>query len=214
MSLWSSLILFLTRKRMREIAAYATAILLGFGVFFVCLMIGYANPFSTTSPAPAEGVGLDPLLRHPSMAIHPPMLYSGYTLGIIPLAFGLGALITRRVDAEWLSAVRRFAMAAWFFLGIGVLLGARWSYSELGWGGYWGWDPVENAALMPWLTGTAFIHSLMIQEKRGMLKVWNISLVLATGVLTLMGTFLVRSGVLNSIHAFGGHTLGRALRRA
>ena len=208
MSLWSSLILFLTRKRMREIASYATAILLGFGVFFISLMIGYANPFSTTSPAPAEGVGLDPLLRHPSMAIHPPMLYSGYTLGIIPLAFGLGALITRRVDAEWLSAVRRFAMAAWFFLGVGVLLGARWSYSELGWGGYWGWDPVENAALMPWLTGTAFLHSLMIQEKRGMLKVWNVSLVLATGVLTLMGTFLVRSGVLNSIHAFGGHTLG------
>jgi cytochrome c-type biogenesis protein CcmF len=208
MSLWSSLILFLTRKRMREIASYATAILLGFGVFFISLMIGYANPFTTTSPAPVEGVGLDPLLRHPSMAIHPPMLYSGYTLGMIPLAFGLGALITRRVDAEWLSAVRRFAMAAWFFLGVGVLLGARWSYSELGWGGYWGWDPVENAALMPWLTGTAFLHSLMIQEKRGMLKVWNISLVLATGVLTLMGTFLVRSGVLDSIHAFGGHTLG------
>ena len=142
------------------------------------------------------------------MMIHPPMLYSGYTLCTIPLAFGMGALLARRVDAEWIRAIRRFAFAAWLFLGIGILLGARWSYSELGWGGYWGWDAVENASLMPWLTGTAFLHSLMIQEKRGMLKVWNVSLVLATGTLAIMGTFLVRSGVLNSIHAFGGQTLG------
>ena len=142
------------------------------------------------------------------MMIHPPMLYSGYTLCTIPLAFGMGALLARRVDAEWIRVIRRFAFGAWFFLGIGILLGARWSYSELGWGGYWGWDAVENASLMPWLTGTAFLHSLMIQEKRGMLKVWNVSLVLATGTLAIMGTFLVRSGVLNSIHAFGGQTLG------
>ena len=142
------------------------------------------------------------------MMIHPPMLYSGYTLCTIPLAFGMGALLARRVDAEWIRVIRRFAFGAWFFLGIGILLGARWSYSELGWGGYWGWDAVENAALLPWLTGTAFLHSLMIQEKRGMLKVWNVSLVLATGTLAIMGTFLVRSGVLNSIHAFGGQTLG------
>jgi cytochrome c-type biogenesis protein CcmF len=208
LSLWSSLALFLTRKRMRDIAAYATAILLGFGGFFIALMVIYANPFATTRPAPAEGVGLDPLLRFPTMGIHPPMLYSGYTLCTIPLAFGMGALIARRVDADWIKAIRRFAFAAWFFLGIGILLGARWSYSELGWGGYWGWDAVENASLMPWLTGTAFLHSLMIQEKRGMLKVWNVSLVLATGTLAIMGTFLVRSGVLNSIHAFGGATLG------
>ena len=114
----------------------------------------------------------------------------------------------RRVDAEWIRSTRRFALAAWFFLGIGILLGARWSYAELGWGGYWGWDPVENASLMPWLTATAFLHSIMIQEKRGMLKVWNVSLVLATGTLAIMGTFLVRSGILNSIHAFGGNTLG------
>ncbi|HEX3518451.1 MAG TPA: cytochrome c-type biogenesis CcmF C-terminal domain-containing protein [Solirubrobacteraceae bacterium] len=208
LSLWSSLALFLTRKRMRDIASYATAILLGFGGFFISLMIFYANPFATTHPAPAEGVGLDPLLRFPTMMIHPPMLYSGYTLCTIPLAFGMGALLARRVDADWIKAIRRFAFAAWLFLGVGILLGARWSYSELGWGGYWGWDAVENASLMPWLTGTAFLHSLMIQEKRGMLKVWNVSLVLATGTLAIMGTFLVRSGVLNSIHAFGGATLG------
>jgi cytochrome c-type biogenesis protein CcmF len=208
LSLWSSLALFLTRKRMRDIAAYATAILLGFAAFFISLMVFYANPFATTRPVPAEGVGLDPLLRFPTMMIHPPMLYSGYTLCTIPLAFGMGALLARRVDADWIKAIRRFAFAAWLFLGIGILLGARWSYSELGWGGYWGWDAVENASLMPWLTGTAFLHSLMIQEKRGMLKVWNVSLVLATGTLAVMGTFLVRSGILNSIHAFGGATLG------
>jgi cytochrome c-type biogenesis protein CcmF len=208
LSLWASLALFLTRKRMRDVAAYATAILLGFGGFFVSLMVFYATPFATTRPAPPEGVGLDPLLRFPTMMIHPPMLYSGYTLCTIPLAFGMGALLARRVDAEWIRAIRRFAFAAWLFLGIGILLGARWSYSELGWGGYWGWDAVENASLMPWLTGTAFLHSLMIQEKRGMLKVWNVSLVLATGTLAIMGTFLVRSGILNSIHAFGGATLG------
>jgi cytochrome c-type biogenesis protein CcmF len=208
LSLWSSLALFLTRRRLRDIAGYATAILLGFGGFFISLMVFYANPFDTTSPAPAEGVGLDPLLRFPTMMIHPPVLYSGYTLCTIPLAFGMGALLARRVDADWIKAIRRFAFAAWLFLGVGILLGARWSYSELGWGGYWGWDAVENASLMPWLTGTAFLHSLMIQEKRGMLKVWNVSLVLATGTLAIMGTFLVRSGVLNSIHAFGGATLG------
>ncbi len=208
LAMWSSLVLFLTRKRMREVSAYATAILLGLGGFFVSLMVFYANPFQTTSPAPVEGAGLDPLLRFPTMMIHPPMLYSGYTLSMVPLAFGMGALLARRVDAEWIRAIRRFAFAAWFFLGIGIMLGARWSYSELGWGGYWGWDAVENASLMPWLTGTAFLHSLMIQEKRGMLKVWNASLVLATGTLAIMGTFLVRSGVLNSIHAFGGQTLG------
>jgi cytochrome c-type biogenesis protein CcmF len=208
MSLWSSLALFLTRKRLRDVAAYATAIMLGFGGFFVGLMVFYANPFSTTHPVPVEGAGLDPLLRFPTMMIHPPMLYSGYTLCTIPLAFGMGALLARRVDADWIKAIRRFAFGAWFFLGIGILLGALWSYSELGWGGYWGWDAVENASLMPWLTGTAFLHSLMIQEKRGMLKVWNVSLVLATGILAIMGTFLVRSGILDSIHAFGGQTLG------
>src|SRR3984893_1294790 len=194
LSMWSSLALFLTRKRMRDIASYATAILLGFGGFFVALMVFYANPFAPARRAPVQGQGLDPLLRFPTMMIPPPMLYSGYTLCTIPLAFGMGALLARRVDAEWIRAIRRFALAAWLLLGVGILLGARWSYAELGWGGYWGWDAVENASLMPWLTGTAFLHSLMIQEK--------------PGTLAIMGTFLVRSGILNSIHAFGGATLG------
>jgi cytochrome c-type biogenesis protein CcmF len=208
LSLWSSLALVMLRGRLREVASYATAILLGLGGFFVALMIFYATPFDTTTPAPVEGAGLDPLLRFPTMVIHPPMLYSGYTLCTIPLAFGAGALLARRVDADWTRVIRRFAIAAWLALGVGILLGARWSYSVLGWGGYWGWDAVENASLMPWLTATAFLHSLMIQQKRGMLKVWNVSLVLATGTLAVMGTFLVRSGILSSIHAFGGATLG------
>ncbi len=209
LSLWSTLVLFLTRRRLREVAPYATAVLLGFAAFFAALVVFLANPFSLASPVPAEGTGLQPLLRHPSMMIHPPLLYSGYTLFTIPFAFAVGALITRHVDAEWIRATRRFALSAWLFLGVGILIGARWSWSELGWGGYWAWDPVENASLMPWLTGTAFIHSIMMQEKRGMMKVWNASLVLATGVLAILGTFLVRSGILESIHAFGGSTLGK-----
>src|SRR4051812_48885937 len=209
LALWSSLVLFLTRRRMRDVTPIATAVLLGFGAFFCGLLVFAASPFDTLSGAvPQEGAGLNPLLRHPSMMIHPPMLYSGYTLFTVPFAFAVGALVARRVDAEWIRSTRRFALGAWFFLGIGILLGARWSYSELGWGGYWAWDPVENASLMPWLTGTAFLHSVMIQEKRGMLKVWNVSLVLATGVLAVLGTFLVRSGILDSIHAFGASTLG------
>ncbi|PZS08590.1 MAG: cytochrome C biogenesis protein [Solirubrobacterales bacterium] len=208
LSVWSSLILFLTRRRVREIAPYATAVLLGFGAFFISLTVVFANPFATTANPPAQGAGLDPLLLHPSMMIHPPILYSGYTLLAIPFAFAIGALVTGQLGSEWISVIRRFALAAWLFLGIGILLGARWSYTELGWGGYWAWDPVENAALMPWLCTTAFIHSIMIQEKRGMLKVWNASLILAGGTLAILGTFLVRSGILDSIHAFGASTLG------
>ena len=207
LSLWSSAILFLTRRTLREVAPYATAVLLGFGVFFVGIMVFLESPFTSVAPV-AEGAGLNPLLRHPSMMIHPPMLYSGYTLFTIPFAFAIGALITRRLGSEWIRSTRPFTLGAWLFLGFGIMLGARWSYMELGWGGYWAWDPVENASLMPWLTGTAFLHSVMIQEKRGMLKVWNVSLVLATGVLAILGTFLVRSGILESIHAFGASTLG------
>ena len=208
LSLWSSLVLYLCRHRLREVAPYATAVLLGFGAFFCGLLVFLESPFAQLAAPPAEGVGLNPLLRHPSMMIHPPMLYSGYTLFAIPFAFAVGALVTRRLGAEWIRSTRPFTLAAWFLLGMGIVLGARWSYSELGWGGYWAWDPVENASLMPWLTGTAFLHSVMIQEKRGMLKVWNVSLVLATGVLAILGTFLVRSGILESIHAFGASTLG------
>lgn len=209
-SIWSSLVLFLTRRRLREIAPYATAVLLGLAGFFAALACFAANPFDTTSAAatPSQGAGLDPLLMHPSMMFHPPMLYSGYTLMAIPFAFAIGALITGKLGSEWIRDTRRFALGAWLFLGVGIVLGARWSYTELGWGGYWGWDAVENAALMPWLMTTAFIHSIQIQEKRGMLKVWNVSLVLLAGTLAIFGTFLVRSGVLDSIHAFGASTLG------
>jgi cytochrome c-type biogenesis protein CcmF len=208
LSVWSSLVLALTRRRLREIAPVATAVLLGLGSFFLVLTIFFAQPFATLAAPPGEGAGLNPLLRHTSMMFHPPLLYSGYTLFSIPFAFAIGALVTRRLGAEWIAGTRRFALGAWLCLGIGIVLGARWSYTELGWGGYWAWDPVENASLMPWLIGTAYIHSIMIQEKRGMLKVWNASLVLATGVLAVLGTFLVRSGILDSIHAFGASTLG------
>ena len=208
LSIWSSLVLILVRRRLKDVTPYATAVLLGLAAFFAALMVFLEPPFEVLPVAPTEGTGLNPLLRHPSMMIHPPMLYSGYTLFAIPFAFAIAALWVRRVDAEWIRSTRRFALAAWIFLSIGILLGARWSYAELGWGGYWAWDPVENASLMPWLIGTAFIHSVMIQEKRGMLKVWNVSLILATGILCLLGTFLVRSGILQSIHAFGASTLG------
>src|SRR5918998_5983263 len=208
MSLFSSAVLFLTRRRLREIAPWATAVLAVIAGFFLLLMVGWENPFDALANPPMEGNGLNPLLRHPAMMIHPPMLYTGYVGFAIPFAFAVGALITRNTGADWIRATRRFALIAWTFLGTGILLGALWSYSELGWGGYWAWDPVENASLMPWLVGTAYLHSMMVQEKRGMLKVWNVSLICATFVLALLGTFLVRSGILESIHAFGASTIG------
>ncbi|HWB69539.1 MAG TPA: cytochrome c-type biogenesis CcmF C-terminal domain-containing protein, partial [Solirubrobacterales bacterium] len=210
LSIASSAALYSTRNRLRELVPYATAVMMGIAAFFIGLMLFApdVNPFATLSPAPADGVGLNPLLQHPSMMIHPPMLYSGYVAFTIPFAFAIGALATRRLDAAWIRSTRRFALIAWAFLGFGLLLGARWSYTELGWGGYWAWDPVENAALMPWLLGTAFLHSIMVQEKRGMLKVWNVSLIVGTFSMALLGTFLVRSGVLQSIHAFGDNTVG------
>jgi len=210
LSIAASLALYATRDKLREIVPYATAVMAGIAAFFTGLMLfaGGVNPFAKLSPAPLDGIGLNPLLQHPSMMIHPPMLYSGYVAFTIPFAFAIGALITRRLDAAWIRSTRRFALIAWAFLGFGLLLGARWSYTELGWGGYWAWDPVENAALMPWLMGTAFLHSIMVQEKRGMLKVWNACLIVATFSLALLGTFLVRSGVLQSIHAFGDSTVG------
>src|SRR4051794_29149422 len=209
LSVYSSVVLFATRRRHREIAPYANAVLGLIAVFFLGLIVlKNQTPFATLATPPAEGNGLNPLLRHPAMMFHPPCLYSGYVGFSIPFAFMVGALITKRTNADWIRSTRRFAMIAWTFLGTGVLLGALWSYSELGWGGYWAWDAVENAALMPWLVGTAFLHSVMVQEKRGMLKVWNASLIAGTFVLSLLGTFLVRSGVLSSIHAFGASTLG------
>jgi cytochrome c-type biogenesis protein CcmF len=210
LSIFSSAALYFTRNKLRALVPWATAVLMGIASFFTGLMLFApdVDPFAQLNPAPSDGIGLNPLLQHPSMMIHPPMLYSGYVAFTIPFAFAIGALITRRVDAEWIRATRKFALIAWTFLGFGLLLGARWSYTELGWGGYWAWDPVENAALMPWLLGTAFLHSIMVQEKRGMLKVWNASLVVGTFSMALLGTFLVRSGVLQSIHAFGDNTVG------
>jgi cytochrome c-type biogenesis protein CcmF len=208
LSLFSSAVLFLTRRSLREIAPYAAAVLGVVAGFFILLMVGWENPFHTLANPPAEGAGLNPLLRHPAMMIHPPMLYTGYVGFAIPFAFAVGALITRNTGADWIRATRRFALIAWTFLGTGIMLGALWSYTELGWGGYWAWDPVENASLMPWLLGTAFLHSIMVQEKRGMLRIWNVSLVCGTFVFALIGTFLVRSGVLDSIHAFGASTIG------
>jgi cytochrome c-type biogenesis protein CcmF len=208
LGLFASAVLFVTRRSLRDITPWATAVLGCVAAFFLLLMVGWENPFDTLAVTPEEGKGLNPLLRHPAMMIHPPMLYTGYVGFSIPFAFAIGALIARRTGADWIRATRRFALVAWTFLGTGILLGALWSYSELGWGGYWAWDPVENASLMPWLVGTAFLHSIMVQEKRGMLKIWNASLICATFVLALLGTFLVRSGILESIHAFGASTIG------
>jgi cytochrome c-type biogenesis protein CcmF len=210
LSIAAAVALYATRHKLRQVVPWATAVMMGVAAFFTGLMLFApgVDPFATTSPTPPDGVGLNPLLQHPSMMIHPPMLYSGYVAFTVPFAFAIGALVARRLDAEWIRATRRFALIAWTFLGFGLLLGARWSYTELGWGGYWAWDPVENAALMPWLLGTAFLHSIMVQEKRGMLKVWNASLIVATFSMALLGTFLVRSGVLQSIHAFGDSTVG------
>lgn len=218
LSIAGSAVLFATRNAHREIAPWANAVMAGVATFFVGLMVvgifapaADTWPFETLAMVPAQGAGLNPLLRHPAMAIHPPMLYAGYVFFTVPFAFAIGALITRRLDASWIRSTRRFALIAWIFLSIGLALGARWSYSELGWGGYWGWDPVENAAMIPWLTGSAFIHSIMVQERRGMLKVWNVSLIVGTFALSLLGTFLVRSGVLQSIHAFGESKVGLPL---
>ncbi len=210
LSIAASIALYATRHRLRELVPWATAVMMGVAVFFTGLMLfgSGVNPFAASDPVPANGVGLNPLLQHPLMMIHPPMLYSGYVAFTVPFAFAIGALITRKLDGEWIRATRRFALIAWAFLGVGLVLGARWSYTELGWGGYWAWDPVENAALMPWLLGTAFLHSIMVQERRGMLKVWNAALIVGTFTMALLGTFLVRSGVLQSIHAFGDSTVG------
>jgi cytochrome c-type biogenesis protein CcmF len=206
----ASAALFFTRGSLRDLVPWATAVMLGVAIFFTGLMLfgGNVNPFATLQQTPVDGVGLNPLLQHPAMMLHPPMLYIGYVSLTVPFAFAIGALASRRLDAAWIKSTRRFALVAWTFLTIGIILGARWSYTELGWGGYWAWDPVENASIMPWLITTAYIHSIMVQEKRNMLKVWNVSLIIASFTLALLGTFLVRSGVLQSIHAFGDSTVG------
>lgn len=195
------------------LVAWAMVVLFVVSLFFFGLMLTAANPFTGFNP-PADfvGPGPNPLLQnHILMAFHPPMLYLGYVGFTVPFAFAIAALITGRVGEGWLLETRRWSLIAWGFLTAGIILGAWWSYEVLGWGGYWGWDPVENASLLPWLTGTAFIHSVMVQERRGMLRVWNLSLVCATFALTILGTFLTRSGVVESVHAFSAGTIGPIL---
>jgi cytochrome c-type biogenesis protein CcmF len=178
-------------------------------LFFFALMLGPANPFETLANPPLDGPGPNPLLQnHPLMAFHPPMLYLGYVGFTVPFAFAIAALATGRLGEGWLVETRRWTLFAWSFLTLGIILGAWWSHEVLGWGGYWAWDPVENASFLPWLTATAFIHSVMVQERRGMLRVWNLSLVCATFSLTILGTFLTRSGVLDSVHAFNEGGIG------
>src|SRR5918912_1103566 len=195
------------RRAGREVLAWVVQTLALVGTFFALLLVFVASPFGT-QVAPADGAGLNPSLQNPYMAVHPPLLYLGYVGLTVPFAFAMGALLARRTDERWIVATRRWTLGAWTFLGVGQLLGAHWAYVEIGWGGYYAWDPVENAALMPWLAATAFLHSVMIQEKRGMLKVWNVLLVVLAFGLALFGTFLTRSGVLNSIHSFTESSIG------
>ncbi len=192
-----------------RLVAYASVIVAAVQVFFVLLINFAANPFAMmVGEIPPDGNGLNPLLQYPEMVIHPPMLYLGYVGFCIPFAFALGALIMKYPGEKWIHITRRWTMVTWAFLTCGIFLGAHWAYSVLGWGGYWGWDPVENASFMPWLTGTAFLHSVMMQEKRGMLKMWNMWLIFATFMLSIFGTFLTRSGVVSSVHAFAQSSIG------
>jgi cytochrome c-type biogenesis protein CcmF len=194
-------------RRNRDLIAWVVPVLAGIATFFAFMLVFVSSPFEV-QPAPADGAGMVPSLQNPYMLAHPPMLYLGYVGLTIPFAFAMGALLSRRTDERWIVATRRWTLLAWTFLGVGQLLGAHWAYVEIGWGGYYAWDPVENAALMPWLASTAFLHSVMIQEKRGMLKVWNMVLVSLAFLLSVFGTFLTRSGVINSIHSFSKSSIG------
>jgi cytochrome c-type biogenesis protein CcmF len=192
-----------------RLSAFASTILAGVQVFFLLLLNFAAPPFAIQpGPVALDGFGLNPLLQYPEMVIHPPMLYLGYVGFSVPFAFALGALMMRYPGEKWIHITRRWTMVTWLFLTCGIFLGAHWAYSVLGWGGYWGWDPVENASLMPWLTGTAFLHSVMMQEKRGMMKTWNVWLIFSTFLLTILGTLLTRSGLVSSVHAFAQSSIG------
>jgi cytochrome c-type biogenesis protein CcmF len=204
---FTTAVLVTNRRSNQELMPWVTAILAGTAGFFASMLVFAASPFETQL-APADGRGLNPSLQNPYMVAHPPSLYLGYVGLAIPFAFCMAALLARQRDARWIVATRRWTLAAWTFLGVGMLLGAHWAYVEVGWGGFWAWDPVENAALMPWLTATAFLHSVMVQEKKGMLKAWNVALVTATFALSIFGTFLTRSGIVSSIHAFVASNVG------
>ena len=212
-------VLLAYRNKNGELMPYVGVVMAGVQIFFLTLNNFVASPFKALGVAGANGAmdlvarsdgnGLNPLLQYPEMVIHPPNLYSGYTGFTIPFAFALGALLARYPGEKWIHLTRKWTMVAWGFQSAGILLGAHWAYAVLGWGGYWGWDPVENASLLPWLTGTAFLHSVMMQEKRGMMKVWNVWLVFTTFLLCITGTFLTRSGVVSSVHAFANSDIGR-----
>jgi cytochrome c-type biogenesis protein CcmF len=205
---YMSVAAWINRNRHPELMPWVHAVCLATAAFFLALQLWAANPFETLPFTPADGRGMNPLLQNPAMAVHPPNLYLGYVGFTIPFAFALAAMISGKLDTSWLHAIRRCTIVSWFFLSVGITLGAQWAYVELGWGGYWGWDPVENASFMPWLVATAYLHSVMIEEKKGMLRVWNILMIVTTFSLCIFGTFLTRSGIVSSVHAFTTSSLG------
>jgi len=208
LAIYSALAIYTNKTRNRALMPYVSGTLALVLIFFLATMCFGANPYERLDWIPPDGRGMNPQLQNPGMAIHPPNLYLGYVGTTIPFAFAIAALITRRLDTEWLAAVRRWALVAWFFNTTGILLGMWWAYVELGWGGYWAWDPVENASLLPWLVNTAFLHSIMVQEKRGMLRKWNVTLVVSTFLLSIFGTFITRSGIISSVHSFAQSPVG------
>jgi cytochrome c-type biogenesis protein CcmF len=210
LSAFSLVCILMYRRRQTLLMPYVTAVLMTVTTFFIVVLVFVPNaqPFALHSPAPPDGRGLNPLLQHWAMVIHPPILYLGYVGFTVPFAFAIAALLSGQVGNEWMKITRRWTIIPWFFLGVGMMLGGKWAYMELGWGGYWAWDPVENAAMMPWLIGTAFLHSVMIQEKKNMLRVWNMVLIILTFTMCIFGTFLTRSGVISSVHSFTQSSLG------
>jgi cytochrome c-type biogenesis protein CcmF len=208
LSIFTSIAIFQNRRRNPEITPWALIVLAGVAIFFLGMLNFVTRPFDLLATVPPDGSDLNPLLQNYWMAIHPPSLYTGYVSAAVPFAFACGALVTRKLDDGWIRTTRRWAIFSWFFLTLGNLFGARWAYEVLGWGGYWAWDPVENAAFMPWLVMTAYLHSVMIQERKDMLKVWNLALIGMAFMLTLFGTFLTRSGVISSVHSFTQSGLG------
>jgi len=208
LSLFSVIVILQNRNKNRDIISYVMSILLITTCFFFGLMVFTTNPFELLSQTVSDGKGLNPMLQNVGMVMHPPTLFLGYVGFTIPFAFAIAALYSKKIDAQWIRTTRRWTLFSWLFLTLGNLLGAKWAYVELGWGGYWAWDPVENASLMPWLTATAYLHSIMIQEQRNMLKVWNIVLIILTFSLTIFGTFITRSGLISSVHSFGVSNIG------
>ncbi len=210
LSAFSLVCILMHRRQQTLLMPYVTAVLMFVTTFFIAVLIFVpeSQPFALHTPAPPDGRGLNPLLQHWAMVIHPPILYLGYVGFTVPFAFAIAAMLSGQVGNEWMKITRRWTIVPWFFLGVGMMLGGKWAYMELGWGGYWAWDPVENAALMPWLIGTAFLHSVMIQEKKNMLRVWNMVLIILTFTMCIFGTFLTRSGVISSVHSFTQSSLG------